>query len=141
MGAWGAGIFDNDDAADWVYELEQAGDDSVLAETLAAVANAGADAYVEAPDAAAALAAAAVVAAALTGSHDVLVAGGPYAEGALRWVEADATRVRSELAPLALSAVRRARDKSELRDLWDEAGADEWLAAVAEVERGLASGS
>src|SRR5918996_298232 len=68
MGAWGAGIFDNDDAADWVYELEQAGDDSVLAETLAAVANAGADAYVEAPDAAAALAAAAVVAAALTGS-------------------------------------------------------------------------
>jgi Domain of unknown function (DUF4259) len=26
MGAWGAGPFENDDASDWVYELEEAPD-------------------------------------------------------------------------------------------------------------------
>ena len=28
MGAWGTGAFDNDDASDWVYELEDGGIDA-----------------------------------------------------------------------------------------------------------------
>ena len=137
MGAWGHAIFDNDDAADWVYELEASAGDELLERTLASVATAGAGEYVEAPDGAAALAAAEVVAASLTSSRDVLVAGGSYAEGALRWVEANGATVRPSLAPLALAALRRVRDSSELRELWDDAGADDWLAELASLERRL----
>ena len=31
MGAWGAGSFENDDAMDWVYELEEEGLEAVTA--------------------------------------------------------------------------------------------------------------
>ncbi len=47
--------------------------------------------------------------------------------------------VRAELVPLALAAVRRAREGSELRELWDEAEPDDWLAEVADLERRLRS--
>ena len=137
MGAWGHATFDNDDAADWVWELEKSPDDGLLERTLAAVAAAGAEEYVEAPDAACAVAAAEVVAAALGGARDRLEAGGPYAEGAVGWVEAHGAGVRLQLRPLALSALRRVRDGSELRELWDDAGADDWLAEVGELERRL----
>jgi hypothetical protein len=137
MGAWGHAPFDNDDAADWVAELEEAPDDGVLERTLAAVASAGADEYVEASDGACAVAAAEVVAAALGGSRDRLVAGGSFAEGAVAWVEAHGARVRPELVSVALAAIRRVRDRSELRELWDDAGADDWLAELAELERRL----
>jgi Domain of unknown function (DUF4259) len=134
MGAWGHAPFDNDDAADWVADLERAPDDELLERTLTAVAAAGADEYVEEPDGASAIAAAEVVAAALTGSRDRLEAGGPFAEGAVAWVEARGAGVRPELAGLALTALRRVRDKSELRELWDDAGADDWLAELAALE-------
>jgi hypothetical protein len=139
MGAWGHGSFDNDDAADWVFELEDATDDSVLERTLTAVASAPPDAYVESPEAASALAAAEVVASAATGSREALAAGGSYSEGALAWVERHGSSVRAELVPLALAAVRRARENSELRELWDEAEPDDWLAEVADLERRLQS--
>jgi hypothetical protein len=32
MGAWGHDSFDNDDAGDWVYELEESSDMSVIVE-------------------------------------------------------------------------------------------------------------
>jgi hypothetical protein len=34
MGAWGIGNFDNDDASDWVYELEEVEDMSLVEATL-----------------------------------------------------------------------------------------------------------
>ena len=40
MGAWDVGAFDNDDAMDWVADLERRGEDAVRA-ALAAVADAG----------------------------------------------------------------------------------------------------
>ena len=55
MGAWGHGPFDNDDAGDWVFELEDSG---VSALRSALQLDGG---YVEAPEAAAGVAAAAVV--------------------------------------------------------------------------------
>ena len=61
MGAWGVGHFDNDDAGDWVWELEDTGTASPVTAAFAAV-EAEAN-YLEAPDACIALAAAEVVAA------------------------------------------------------------------------------
>ena len=136
MGAWGHRIFDNDDAADWVFELEESEGDGLLERTLESVATADVE-DVEGPDAAAALAAGEVVAAALGGSRDGLAAGGSYAEGAVRWVDANGGTVRRSLAPLAVRALRCVRESSELRELWDEAGPDEWLAEIAALERRL----
>ena len=34
MGAWDFGPFDNDDAGDWLYDLEKSSDTSVIAEAL-----------------------------------------------------------------------------------------------------------
>src|SRR5437868_5730136 len=38
MGAWDHGTFDNDDASDWVYELEDTTDFALVEESLEAVA-------------------------------------------------------------------------------------------------------
>lgn len=61
MGAWGVGTFENDDASDWVYQLEEAGDLDLVEVTLQAAADP--EAYLEAPTCCMALAAAEVVAA------------------------------------------------------------------------------
>ena len=47
MGAWGVGTFENDDASDWAYQLEEAGDLDLVQVTLAAAADP--EAYLEAP--------------------------------------------------------------------------------------------
>ena len=61
MGAWGVGPFENDDASDWVYQLEGAEDLELVRGTLEAAANP--QGYLEAPTCSEALAAAEVVAA------------------------------------------------------------------------------
>lgn len=61
MGAWGLESFENDDALDWLADLEQADDEQFLVETLtAAIEEAG---YLEIGGASNAIAAAEVVAA------------------------------------------------------------------------------
>src|SRR5687768_5419114 len=64
MGAWGHGSFDNDDAMDWVVELEGAEGTEPIAEAFEAVLDVGDD-YLEATEASMGLAAAEVVAALL----------------------------------------------------------------------------
>lgn len=65
MGAWGADNFGNDDAGDWIYELEVSkGLSAVLPPLELVVSN---DSYLESPDCCIALAASEVVAAGLTG--------------------------------------------------------------------------
>ena len=58
MGAWGVGIYENDDAADWSAEVGDRG----LAAVEAALVAAGSAGDVESPDGSCALAAADVVA-------------------------------------------------------------------------------
>jgi len=48
MGAWGTKSFENDDAADWLGELPQAEDTTVLHEAFSAVT--GRDDYLELPE-------------------------------------------------------------------------------------------
>lgn len=69
-GAWDAGPFDNDDALDWVWELESSVDLSAVEAALKAAANGGS--YLEAPTGSAAIAAAEVVAALLGNPHPQL---------------------------------------------------------------------
>lgn len=111
MGAWGVGVFENDDAHDWVAELAGAQDFGEIEQALTA-AIAGDDG----PDvttASVALAAAEVVAA-LRGSPGMLP------EDATRWIATLRRRATPELVELARSAVLQIRTVSELRDGWTE---------------------
>ncbi len=127
MGTWGAGNFENDDAGDWAWELDDATDHSLLTSTLQTVTEA--DGYLEAPDAANALAAAEVVA---------TIAGKPMSGDLPDSVEEFRKRVTAapspELISLAVSAVKRIESDSELKELWEESGSyDEWKAVIADL--------
>ncbi|MBX3031271.1 MAG: DUF4259 domain-containing protein [Chloroflexi bacterium] len=132
MGAWGGGSFDNDDAMDWLAELEDSDDAEVLRSALDAVADADAGDYVEVPDASCALAAAEVIAA---GS------GAPAASlppEALAWVSAHHDGVTAGMVRHAYQVVVRVAGDSELRELWDEsAHRDEWRTVVIDLQRRL----
>jgi hypothetical protein len=113
MGAWGTGPFDNDDAADWAYELDEAIDLTPVLQALAAATDG--DGYLEQPEGAAAIAAAAVLAATFDGD----LRGLP--EGVGEWVDGQPGMSTKGDARLALDAlVRVMSEDSELRELWEE---------------------
>jgi hypothetical protein len=123
MGAWGARSFENDDALDWVWELEESSDDSVVRAAFAAVQG---DGDVESPEAACACAAAEVVAAASGAPADWL-------PGEVKdWVAAHGPAVAG-LRAEAHAAVRRVAEHSELQQLWAQAGGAEWDSGIADL--------
>lgn len=129
MGAWGIGNFDNDDAADWAFELAESQGAELLMSTLDAIAEGE---YLEAPDCSTALAAAEVVAA-LRGSPPEALA--PEVSS---WVEANQVAIDSELPGKALMAIHRIETESELRELWEDAGElESWAAILDDLKRRL----
>ena len=132
MGAWGFGIFENDDALDWVLDFEDHGV-AAIERVFDAVMTSD---YVEAPDASAALAAAEVVAA---------VSGRPSNrmwdnfQDAINEHKA-AVAAASELKDEAQAVVRRVLTDSELMQLWSEGEGPEaqevfktWQATVLDL--------
>ena len=112
MGAWGVGTFENDDASDWVYQLEDSGDLGLLRDALAAAAEPGG--YRESPTCAEALAASEVVAA---------LAGKPapdLPEEVRAWVREHRSSVPPDLRELSLRAIDHIAADSELKELWGE---------------------
>lgn len=131
MGAWGEGSFENDHAGDWLWSLAESEDDTLLRATLERVAELPAAEYLEAPACCEAIAAAEIVAALL---------GRPPAElsdEARAWVSAHAGLATRELAALSRRALARIRASSELRELWEESGADGWYTSLDDLERRL----
>lgn len=130
MGVWGIRNFENDDAIDWVAELERSEDVSVIEEALRFVTEGG-DEYVEAPEACRALAAAEVVAA-LNGASS------PDLPGKIRWWINRHPAGDQSLSRLALRAVKRVKTASELKELWDESeNAAEWYGVIRDLEARL----
>ncbi|TVS08200.1 MAG: DUF4259 domain-containing protein [Phycisphaerales bacterium] len=128
MGDWGYGAFDNDDAGDWAYDLEESDDLSLVEEAIDTVLEA--EGYLDAPDASVALAACEVIARlqGRFGKRD------SSTETVDAWVEAHPLRVPPELVERADRAIDRIiGPESELRELWDDAGSEAWLAAVEEL--------
>jgi len=124
MGTWGLGSFENDDALDWLIDLESASDTSILRDTLFLV-NESKDDYLDASDSCYALAAAEVVAA---------LAGKPSANLPLevaKWIE-DKGKPSNELISSAKQAIRAVLEDSELKELWEET--DDYEVWVSEVE-------
>lgn len=129
MGAWGTGPFENDAASDWVYDLEDADDLALALDALARVDTAE---YLDADDAAVAIAAA-----------EVLAAAGGRPRGELppevsAWVTRTAVSIDAEHAEAASAAIRRVRgDASELAELWAEAGDPGWERELDDLETRL----
>jgi Domain of unknown function (DUF4259) len=119
MGAWGHGSFDNDDAMDWVAELEGAESTQPISDALNAVRDVGDD-YLEVTEAAMGLAAAEVVAA---------LFGKPTAklpDEVTTWV-AGQKPPKPGLVKKAQWVVQRVLKDSELKELWVESDdADKW---------------
>jgi Domain of unknown function (DUF4259) len=131
MGAWGAKSFDNDDALDWIAELEEASDTAPIKEALEAVIESEGE-YLEAPECSTALAAAEVIAA-LKGAP-----GPDLSDEVNDWVGNHKQKVSSSLIELALKAINRIKTDSELKGLWDDTGdATEWYQAVGDLEMRL----
>lgn len=113
-GAWDVGSFDNDDALDWVWELTESDDLSVVKEALhAANSTSG---YLEAPTASIALAAAEVVAA---------LKGKPSAQlpdEVSEWVQDHKADMDGSLIQAAKKAIERVQnvESSELAQLWSD---------------------
>lgn len=132
MSAWGVGPFENDDALDFLGEVEEsarAGQlDSVSRPLQQLAFSAG---YLEAPLISEGIAAAALLGAALRPSEAADEPSAPDWVGGLA-----AGDVPNELVEVARRALRRALhpDNNELHDLWSESdGLADWQSAVRRV--------
>ncbi|SCL35919.1 protein of unknown function [Micromonospora rhizosphaerae] len=133
MGTWDSGPFDNDTAADWCGDLDDADGakrPELVREALSRAA--GADGYLDADAACQAIAAAAIVAAQQPGGQPIT---SPYAPDFL--LDGGRLDLPDDLAVLAVRALDRvmAAD-SEWRDLWQEPAAGDVNPAFDAV-RGL----
>jgi hypothetical protein len=118
MGAWGIGNFENDDAGDWVYDLEKSKDKSILHKALNSVLeNSG---YIEAPECCEALAAAEVIYSGLSSDHSGI------SEEVIKWLVKKPGLFKKPItfeasdAIKAIETINKILHSSELKELWEE---------------------
>jgi hypothetical protein len=135
-GVWGYGTFDNDDALDWLSELESTSGTQLLEATVRQVDTRAK--YVEAPTCSIALAAAEVIAAA--SGH----AGKNLPTEVTVWIKRVRPAVSAPLLAEARASVKMCRGpkNSELRELWQESKDEKlWLEDTADLLARLAGPS
>lgn len=133
MEPWGVLPFENDTALDWVWELEDEKDTFLLSDCFAAVVEAEADEIVESATAEEALAAAEVLAALLDRPL-------PELPGEVKTYLAKIGHKQpsNDLVDLALEAVERIKEASELRERWEATeSAGKWHLAVDDLRARL----
>ena len=129
MGTWGVLPFENDNALDWLWNLEEAGDPSVLIDALEAV-----DSVEELEEDCEEAIAAAEIVAALRGKPlpdlpDEVTA---FVKSQRR------QEVPGKLVQLAVSVVQRIAEDSDLKDRWSETGqAAKWQLAMKDLRHRL----
>jgi hypothetical protein len=127
MGAWGTGVFENDDAADFVAEVLGGTSLSPIETAIDRVLKVEQE-YLEAPDAAQALAAAAILA---RFKHSG-VQSGTGAPELNEWVVGIKLLPSQDLLEKARQSIKRVlTEPSELLELWSESGEfDDWKAST-----------
>jgi hypothetical protein len=145
MGAWGANSFQNDWALDWVGDLFESGDVSLIRKTLSQVlAHDGLrrnyflgicikkrKELLPASLASRALAAIELVTACYGYPPDSLP------DGAGEWLQLRASPLDRGIVRIAQDALCKIKNSSELKDFWDEGGANHasrWYDAVEDLE-------
>ena len=132
MGTWGIKTFDNDGNSDWLWELEETNDTSLLEQSLSPEI----DDYLEAPDGEIILAASEIINGIKNGPREDLPV------EAVDWITAHKNLDVSKLIPKAIKMIDRLLgEKSELKELWQENKEDLplWLADVNDLKNKLSS--
>jgi hypothetical protein len=134
VGAWGAGVFDNDTACDYASAVANGGGVPALYEAIDRVLS-SVDGYLEAPDAEEGLAAVDIVAR-LRGSAGQQTA---YTADVDAWIKNARAQVPDELVDKAKRVIARIlSEPSELLELWTQSADFEgWKRAVEGVARRL----
>ena len=133
MPGWGTGSFENEDAQNFLGQLNSLGVDDLRA----ILSRAAQQDYLEAPESGAVVAAAEVVAALAAAARDE-TASSTTPRQISDWMSKNTTALPPDLVDLARRAVERVRINSELKDLWLEAeGLNEWSAALRGLEARL----
>jgi hypothetical protein len=133
MGAWGHRAFDNDTANDWACDLEDLEDLSLVEAAFTQLEEVGSN-YLDQDIACNALAACEVLARCL-GQPGYTNA---YTEKVDAWVAVRRLKPSPSLLARAATAIDRVLgQQSELRDLWEDAGGDDWRRSVGELRQRL----
>ena len=127
VGSWGVASFENDAAGEWFLLVEEAPDPgAIMASAIDEVL--GAAEYLEVDLCREAIAAAELCACCAGQPPDRLP------DNVYGWVQANPHGPHADEIELAVQAVSRVRDESELRDLWEGAGdRSQWLAEVDDL--------
>jgi hypothetical protein len=134
MGYWDTGIFDNDVAMDWIYDLTEQEDSELIANTIYSnyhIYQDNPDEDLDMDEASEALASAEVVAI-LSGSINTNIP-----EELNEWLKGKVLKT-DQLKKMAKSVVISIRDKSELREAWNESDSfHEWLNTIEDLIKRL----
>jgi hypothetical protein len=132
MAGWGTGSFENEDASNWVSQIDQL----TVEDLRALLSRADKNEYLEAAQSGAIVAAAEAVAA--LGGVPAEALPEPIADWANIAQPRTSDALLQELVGLALQAVLHVRTNSELKDLWLQAdGLNEWTANLRRLEKRL----
>ncbi|WP_415888175.1 DUF4259 domain-containing protein [Neptuniibacter sp. SY11_33] len=123
-GAWDYGSFDNDSAADWVYELDQSKTTRYLLTVFNAVPSSG---YIDVDVCSVAIAAAEVTASLKDGKTQNLP------KSVANWVQVNKPDYKVALAARATEILGYCKDtkRSELAQLWDEGDSVKWFSNIS----------
>ena len=127
MGTWGMKVFESDNTLDWLWDLKDSNDTSLLAKAL----NPEETSYLEATEGELILAAAEII----NGMRGTPREGLP--EQAVTWIGAHRTLDVAPLLPKAVAGIDLVLgDASELNDLWKETGEDHarWVADLEQLK-------
>ena len=132
MGAWGHRNFENDEALDFVWEINEGGVQTIR-EAIEKVINKPASEPLESPECTEALAAIEYVAAAKGNPSE------DFPEESEIWLEKNGGKELLSIdGSLLLKAIERIKSSSELREQWDESDdAKEWYNILSGLEQRL----
>ncbi|MDQ8739321.1 DUF4259 domain-containing protein [Paenibacillus sp. LHD-38] len=134
MGAWGTGIFENDDVLDWKAELIESEGLEFINETLETVID---EDYLEVDLASNAVGAIEILAALQGKPGEELKNESSYVEGLKEWIELHKGQGKS-LLPVAKKAIKKIKKDSELKELWEESeDYKTWLKIINDLENRL----
>lgn len=132
MGDWGPEPLSNDPAQDFLLEVLQTRNGwALVSKALSRIKRIGP--YSDDEEGRVALAAAELVAAGLGHASPLL------SDEDRTFVRTISSEKSAELRTLALAAVEQIRTKSDLRLLWEEAGPEDWLAALDDLTQRLSN--
>lgn len=134
MGTWSCKPFGNDTAGDWAFGLDKSNDLSYVEAALDVVIEQDKDDELESTDAEEAIAACEVLSKLLgKGTQS-----DGYTQGVDTWVASLKIKPDSGMLKKAQKALKRVAGKnSELRELWEEEGADDWKESIKALRAAL----